>query len=199
VPTRTAEETTMQTSTTTEGTATAKSTTWTIDASHTDATFSVRHLMISNVRGEFQKISGSGTFDPAKPEAGSFRAEIDVASISTREAKRDEHLRSADFFDAANFPLITFASTSVRHGDKGLEVVGDLTIRGTTREVVLAIENLTAPAKDPWGNERVGASAKTKIKRSDFKMTWNTALEAGGVVVGDDVAIHIDVELVRAK
>ena len=189
----------MQTISTTEGTTPAKSTTWTIDASHTDATFSVRHLMISNVRGEFQKISGGGTFDPAKPEGASFKAEIEIASISTREPKRDEHLRSADFFDAANFPLMTFASTSVRRGDKGLEVVGNLTIRGTTKEVVLAVENVTAPALDPWGNERVGASANTKIKRSDFKMTWNTALEAGGVVVGDDVAIHIDVELVRQK
>lgn len=189
----------MQTTSTNEGTTATKSNTWTIDASHTDATFSVRHLMISNVRGEFQKISGSGTFDPAKPEGASFKAELEVASISTREPKRDEHLRSADFFDAANFPLITFVSTAVRHGDKGLEVVGDLTIRGTTQQVVLAVENLTAPAKDPWGNERVGASAKTKIKRSDFKMTWNAALEAGGVVVGDEVNIHIDVELVRQK
>jgi len=189
----------MQTTSTTEGTTPARSATWTIDASHTNATFSVRHLMISNVRGEFQKVSGSGTFDPAKPEAAVVKAEIEVASISTREPQRDAHLRSADFFDAENHPLITFASTSVRRGDKGLEVLGDLTIRGTTREVVLAIDNLTAPAKDPWGNERIGASASTKIKRSDFKMTWNTALETGGVVVGDEVRIQIDVELVRQK
>lgn len=188
----------MQT-TTTEGAIAARSAIWTIDASHTNATFSVRHLMISNVRGEFQKISGSGTFDPAKPEGAVVRAEIDVSSLSTRDAQRDTHLRSADFFDAANHPSITFASTSVRRGDKNLEVVGDLTIRGTTREVVLAVENLTAPTTDPWGNERVGASASTKIKRSDFKMTWNTALEAGGVLVGDEISIHLDVELVRQK
>ena len=189
----------MQISTTTEGTTPAKTSSWTIDASHTNATFSVRHLMISNVRGEFQKVSGSGTFDPAKPESAVVKAEIEVASISTREAQRDAHLRSADFFDAENFPLITFASTSVRRNDKGLAVVGNLTIRGTTREVVLAIENLTPPAKDPWGNERVGASASTKIKRSDFGMIWNTVLEAGGVVVGDEVSIHLDIELVRQK
>ena len=189
----------MQTATTPEGTTAAKTATWTIDASHTNATFSVRHLMISNVRGEFQKITGSGTFDPAKPEAAVVKAEIEVSSISTRDAQRDAHLRSADFFDAENHPLITFASTAVRRNDKGLAVVGNLTIRGTTKEVVLAIENLTPPAKDPWGNERVGASASTKIKRSDFNMTWNTALEAGGVLVGDEVSIHLDVELVRQK
>ena len=188
-----------QTTTTPEGTTAAKTATWTIDASHTNATFSVRHLMISNVRGEFQKITGSGTFDPAKPEAAVVKAEIEVSSISTRDAQRDAHLRSADFFDAENHPLITFASTAVRRNDKGLAVVGNLTIRGTTKEVVLAIENLTPPAKDPWGNERVGASASTKIKRSDFNMTWNTALEAGGVLVGDEVSIHLDVELVRQK
>lgn len=189
----------MQSTSTTDGTTPARSNAWTIDGSHTNATFSVRHLMISNVRGEFQKVTGSGTFDPAKPESASFKAEIEVGSISTREPQRDAHLRSADFFDAENFPRITFQSTSVRQADKGLELVGDLTIRGTTHEVVLAIENLTAPSKDPWGNDRVGASATTKIKRSDFKMTWNTALEAGGVVVGDEVKIAIDVELVRAK
>lgn len=189
----------MEASSTTEGTTPARSTAWTIDGSHTNATFSVRHLMISNVRGEFQKVTGSGTFDPQKPESASFKAEIEVGSLSTREPKRDAHLRSADFFDADNFPVITFQSTAVRHADKGLELVGDLTIRGTTHQVVLAVENLSAPSKDPWGNDRVGASATTKIKRSDFKMTWNTALEAGGVVVGDEVKIAIDVELVRQK
>lgn len=189
----------MQTTSTTEAKTPAQSTTWTIDGSHTNATFSVRHLMISNVRGEFQKVSGTVTFDPAKPEAASIKAEIEVASISTREAQRDAHLRSADFFDAENFPLITFASTSVRRGDKGLEVVGNLTIRGTTKEVVLAIDGPTPEQTDPWGNVRVGASASTKIKRSDFNMTWNTVLEAGGVVVGDDINIHLDVELIRQK
>ncbi len=190
----------MQTTTTAAtGTAAAPSTTWTIDASHTNATFSVRHLMISNVRGEFQKVSGTVTYDPSKPEATSVKADIEVASISTREPQRDTHLRSADFFDAEKFPTIHFESTSLRRGDKHLELVGNLTIRGTTREVVLAIDGPTPEQTDPWGNVRIGASATTKIKRSDFGMTWNTVLEAGGVVVGDEISIALDVELIKQK
>jgi polyisoprenoid-binding protein YceI len=189
----------MQTISTAEGTTAARTTTWTIDGSHTNATFSVRHLMISNVRGEFQKVSGSVSYDPAKPEATTVKAEIDVASISTREPQRDTHLRSADFFDAENFPKITFESTAFRRGDKNLELVGKLTIRGTTREVVLAIDGPTAEQTDPWGNVRIGASATTRIKRSDFNMTWNTVLEAGGVVVGDEISIALDVELIKQK
>lgn len=189
----------MQTISTAEGTTAARTTTWTIDGSHTNATFSVRHLMISNVRGEFQKVSGTVSYDPAKPEATAVKAEIDVASISTREPQRDAHLRSADFFDAENFPKLTFESTALRRGDKNLELVGNLTIRGTTREVVLAIDGPTAEQTDPWGNVRIGASATTKIKRSDFKMTWNTVLEAGGVVVGDEISIALDVELIKQK
>lgn len=189
----------MQTTSTAEGTTAARTTTWTIDGSHTNATFSVRHLMISNVRGEFQKVSGTVSYDPAKPEATTVKAEIDVTSISTREPQRDTHLRSADFFDAENFPKITFESTAFRRGDKNLELVGKLTIRGTTREVVLAIDGPTAEQTDPWGNVRIGASATTKIKRSDFNMTWNTVLEAGGVVVGDEISIALDVELIKQK
>ncbi|MDB4939478.1 MAG: hypothetical protein JWP87_6450 [Labilithrix sp.] len=189
----------METTSTTEGTTAARNNVWTIDASHTNATFSVRHLMISNVRGEFQKVSGTVQFDPKKPEATKVTAEIDVASISTREPQRDAHLRSADFFDVEKFPVITFASTSVRRADKALELVGDLTIHGTTREVVLLLDGPTPEQTDPWGNVRVGASASTTIKRSDFGMTWNTLLEAGGVVVGDDIKIHLDVELIKQK
>ena len=189
----------MQTISTAEGTTAARTTTWTIDGSHTNATFSVRHLMISNVRGEFQKVSGTVSYDPAKPEATTVKAEIDVTSISTREPQRDAHLRSADFFDAEKFPTITFESTAFRRGDKNLELVGKLTIRGTTREVVLAIDGPTAEQTDPWGNVRIGASATTKIKRSDFNMTWNTVLEAGGVVVGDEISIALDVELIKQK
>lgn len=190
----------MQTTSATETkTTTTQSTKWTIDSSHTNASFSVRHLMISNVKGEFQKVTGSVTFDPAKPEATSIRAEIDVASISTRDAQRDTHLRSADFFDAEKHPVLTFESTAVRRGDKGLEIVGNLTIRETKREVVLAVDGPTPEVTDPWGNVRVGASASTKIKRSEFGMTWNSALETGGVVVGDEITIHLDVELVKQK
>lgn len=174
-------------------------TTWTIDASHTNALFTVRHLMISNVRGEFQKLSGTVTYDPSRPEATVVKASIEVASINTREQKRDDHLRSADFFDAERYPTIEFVSKGVRRGKDGLEIVGDLTIRSSTREVVLAVEGPTPEQTDPWGNVRLGASATTKIKRSDFGMTWNSALETGGVLVGDEINIHIDVELVRNK
>jgi polyisoprenoid-binding protein YceI len=190
---------TMITSSTVEAKPATRSTTWLIDESHTNATFSVRHLMISNVRGEFQKVSGAVSFDPAKPEALSVKASIEVASISTREPKRDAHLRSADFFDAENYPTIEFVSKSARRGDRGLEIVGDLTIRGTTREVVLAVDGPTPEQTDPWGNVRLGAEAKTKIKRSDFGMTWNSALETGGVLVGDEISIQLDIELIRQK
>jgi polyisoprenoid-binding protein YceI len=170
---------------------------WTLDAAHSHVSFSVRHLMISNVRGELGKVSAEVSYDPLRPEATALDATIDVASINTREEKRDAHLRSADFFDVENHPTITFASRSVRRRGDGLEVVGDLTIRGTTREVTLAVEEITPEQTDPWGNRRVGASARTRIRRSDFGMRWNAALEAGGVLVGDEVSIQIEAELVR--
>ncbi|HEY8432431.1 MAG TPA: YceI family protein [Sandaracinaceae bacterium] len=168
-----------------------------IDASHTTVGFSVRHMMITNVHGEFEKVEGEVLYDPSNPENTKITASIDVASIHTREAKRDEHLRSADFFDAENHPKMTFASKSVRKTKGGFEVTGDLTIRGTTREVVLEVTDVTDEHTDPWGGRRIGASAKAKIKRSDFGMQWNAALEAGGVLVGDEVKISIDVSLVR--
>ncbi len=187
------------TSTSTTATAPGRTTTWALDPSHSSATFSVRHLMITNVRGEFQKVTGTVTFDPTRPESATVKASIDVSSISTREPKRDEHLRSADFFDVERFPTIDFVSKAVRRGDRGLEIVGDLTIRGTTREVVLAVAGPTSEQADPWGNTRIGAEASTKIKRSDYGMTWNTLIEAGGVAVGDEITIHIDVSLVKQK
>jgi len=187
------------TTTTTQGTTTTRTTTWTLDASHSHAQFTVRHLMISNVRGEFQKLSGTVTYDAHNPESAVVRASIDVASINTRDAQRDAHLRSGDFFDAEKYPTIDFVSKSVRRGDDGLRIVGDLTIHGTTREVVLAVDGPTAEQTDPWGNVRLGASATTKIKRSDFGMTWNSALETGGVLVGDEIKIELDVELVKQK
>lgn len=169
-----------------------------IDGSHSSATFSVRHMMISNVRGEFQKVSGSAEFDPANVAATRIEATIEVASINTREAQRDGHLKSPDFLDAEKFPTITFSSTSARAtGDGELEVVGNLTIRGTTRPVTLKIEGPSPESKDPWGNTRIGASAHAKIKRSEFGMTWNSVIEAGGVLVGDDVSISLDVSLVK--
>ena len=155
--------------------------------------------MITNVRGELGAIAGSLSYDAGKPEAASATATIDVASINTRDPKRDAHLRSADFFDVEKYPTLTFTSKTLRKGDRGLELVGDLTIRGTVREVVLLVDGPTGEQADPWGNVRIGASASTKIKRSDFGMTWNALLEAGGLTVGDEVSINIDVSLIRTK
>lgn len=188
----------MQTSETVPATSSNTATHWVIDGAHSAASFSVRHMMITNVRGEFQKLSGSVTYDPKQPELARISAAIDVASINTREGQRDAHLRSPDFFDTEKHPQITFESTSVRPLRGGhLEVKGNLTIRGTTREVLLHVEGPTAEQVDPWGKARVGAQATTKIRRSEFGMTWNSAIEAGGVLVGDEVSITIDVSLVK--
>lgn len=170
---------------------------WTIDPAHSQALFTVRHLMITNVRGEFQKLSGTVVFDPARPEATRIDVVIDVASINTREPKRDDHLRSADFFDVAQFPHLTFTSNKAERTDGGWKVTGDLTIHGVTKPVVLDVEGPGAPIKDPWGQQRIAATAKTKIKRSDFGMTWNMALELGGVTVSDEVKIELDISLVK--
>jgi polyisoprenoid-binding protein YceI len=171
--------------------------TFALDASHSHVGFAVRHMMISNVRGEFQKLAGTVSYDPARPEATAIDVKIEVASVNTRDEKRDAHLKSADFFDAENFPYLTFTSKSARRRKDGLELTGELTIHGTTREVTLAVEDITPEHADPWGNRRVGASARTKIRRSDFGMQWNAALEAGGVLVGDEVSIELEVELIR--
>lgn len=170
---------------------------YTLDASHSHVGFAVRHMMVSNVRGEFTKLAGTVTYDPAHPQATAADVQIEVASINTREEKRDAHLKSADFFDAEKFPHITFVSKQARPSGDGLELVGELTIHGTTREVKLAVEEITPEHTDPWGNKRMGASARTKIRRSDFGMRWNAALEAGGVLVGDEVSITLEVELIR--
>ncbi len=172
--------------------------TYTIDNAHSHAQFKVRHMMISNVRGEFSKITGTVVYDADDPTASQIKAEIDVTTINTREEQRDAHLKSADFFDVARYPTITFVSQGiVATGPDSLEVAGDLTIRGKTDTVALVVEDLTPETKDPWGNFRRGASAKTRIRRKDFGLTWNMALEAGGFVVGEEIEITIDVELVR--
>lgn len=176
------------------------STQWTIDPTHSSASFSVRHMMITNVRGEFQKLSGTVTWDPEKPEATQISASLDVASINTREAQRDGHLKSPDFLDAEKYPEITFKSKSVKaKGKENLTVVGDLTIHGTTKEVVLDVEGPSAESSDPFGNRRIGATATGKIHRDEFGMVWNAALEAGGVLVGNDVKITIDISLIKQK
>ena len=171
-------------------------TTWNIDPSHSNAQFSLRHLMIANVRGEFTKVTGKVLYDQDKSEGLSAEAAIDVSTINTREPARDNHLKSPDFFDMANYPTISFKSKRAAKGPDGLKLTGDLTIHGVTREVTLDIEGPSSPLKDPWGFTRVGASATTRINRKDFGLTWNQALEAGGVLVGDDVKITVDVELV---
>jgi polyisoprenoid-binding protein YceI len=172
---------------------------WTLDPGHSAVGFSVRHLMITNVRGEFEKYRGEVTYDPSHPEAIRISAAIDVASIDTREAKRDSDLRGELFFDADKHPEMTFVSKSARAAGAGnLDVTGDLTIRGTTHEVTLAVRDISDVQVDMRGTPRIGATATTKIKRSDFGMTWNKALETGGVVVGDVVTITIDLSLVKA-
>lgn len=168
-----------------------------IDGAHSRAQFSVRHLMVSNVRGEFGKLSGSVVYDEKNPAATRVEASIDVATINTAEPKRDAHLKSADFFDVAKYPAMTFKSTSVSRTAAGLAVKGDLTLHGVTREVLLALEGPSGEMKDPWGMLRRGATATTKINRKDFGLAWNQALEAGGVMVGEEVSITIDIEAVR--
>lgn len=172
---------------------------WSIDGSHSNVAFSVRHLMITNVKGEFQKLSGEVEYDASRPDASRVNVTIEAASVSTRDAQRDTHLRSADFLDAANHPNITFRSTSAKRSGDGLDVVGDLTIRGVTRQATLHATVPTSEQKDPWGNQRIGASATTTIRRSDFGVKFNSALEGGGFVIGEEVRIDLDVSLVKAK
>jgi polyisoprenoid-binding protein YceI len=172
-------------------------TTWNIDADHSEVGFAVKHLMVATVKGSFRRFSGKVLLDEHNPGASSFEADIETASIDTRQEQRDGHLRSADFFDAESHPLITFRSRNVEPLRQGyFRAVGDLTIRGTTREVVLDVEE-TGRGGDPWGNQRVGYSARTTINREDFGLTWNQALETGGVVVGKDVKISLDIETVQ--
>lgn len=172
--------------------------TYEIDSAHSSVHFSVRHMMVSNVRGEFAKVSGKIQYDAQNPANSSMEAAIDAASINTRDAQRDGHLKSAEFLDVEKYPAITFRSTKVEARSDGGKVSGDLTIRGVTRPITLEVEGPTPELKDPWGKLRVGASATAKLSRKDFGMTWNAALETGGVVVGDEVKIAIEVEFVRA-
>ena len=171
--------------------------TYEIDATHSSVQFSVRHMMISNVRGEFTKLSGKAVGDPANPTATTVEATLDAASIDTRNAKRDDHLRNPDFLDVAKFPAITFKSTKVEKAGDAWKLHGDLTLHGVTKPVVLDVTNVTAPTKDPWGNTRIGASATTKINRHDYGIVFNKTLDGGGVLVGDEIAITIDVEVMK--
>ena len=176
----------------------ASADTWQIDPVHTTVGFSVRHMMISNVRGQFTKVAGTITAKDSDPASVKVEATIDTSSIDTRSADRDADLKSANFLDVAKYPTMTFKSKKIESAGTGRwKMVGDLTLHGVTKEVTLEVEGPTAPIKDPYGNTRAGASATTKINRKDFGLAWNKALEAGGAVVGDEVTVSIDVEAVK--
>lgn len=178
--------------------ATAAST-WNIDPVHSTAQFKVRHMMISNVKGEFTGVAGKLEFDNADVTNSRVEATIEAATINTRDPQRDAHLRTADFLDVESFPALTFRSTRIsKQGDGDLNVSGDLSIHGVTRNVVFEVEGPSAPMNDPWGNERIGLSATTRINRKDFGLSWNAALETGGVLLGDEVTITLDVQFVKA-
>jgi len=171
--------------------------TYTIDPSHSHASFAIRHMMVSTVRGEFQRFSGEVSWDPAQPEGTTANVTLETASIATHDEKRDAHLRSADFFDAETHPAITFVSRRTEASGEGFTLFGDLSMHGVTKEVALAVSDITPEARDPWGQLRVGGTATTKVKRSDFGLQWNVALEAGGVLVGDEVKIQLDLALIK--
>lgn len=174
--------------------------TWNIDPEHTNVGFKVRHLMVSNVKGGFGKVSGVVTVDDKDITKSSTTVTIDTTSIDTGVAKRDAHLKSPDFLDVAKYPTMTFVSTGVIKGAGGaFKLAGNLTLHGVTRPVVLQVEGLSGEIKDPMGNIRRGASATTTINRKDYGLVWNKMLEAGGVAVGDEVIINIEVEMVKAK
>ena len=174
-------------------------TTWQIDPAHTSVEFAVKHMMITTVKGRFTDVSGTVVADEAEPTRSTVEATMSVATIDTRAEQRDGHLRSADFFDVEKYPTITFTSRRIEGDPTGaFRLVGDLTIRGVTKEVTLDVTN-EGRGRDPWGGERAGFSATTKINRKDFGLTWNQALETGGVLVGDDVKISIEVELVKQQ
>jgi polyisoprenoid-binding protein YceI len=179
-------------------TATAVKTAWKIDSAHTEAAFAVKHLMISTARGRFGLVDGTVEFDPADLASATAQVTIDASSIDTREAQRDAHLRSADFFDVEKYPSLTFKSRKVDQikGDT-FKLIGDLTIKDITREVVLDVTS-HGFEKDPWGGERTGFSAETSISRKEFGLLWNQILETGGLAVGDVVKITLDVELVKS-
>lgn len=172
--------------------------TWTIDPDHSNIGFKVRHLMVSNVRGSFDKHSGTVEIDDKDITRSKVNISIDTNSINTNVQKRDEHLRSADFFDVTKYPTMTFVSKKVaKAGKDKLKITGDLTLHGVTKQVVLDVAGPTKESKDPWGNIRKGATATTKINRKDFGLVWNAALETGGVTVGDEVTITLEIEMIK--
>lgn len=171
---------------------------WTIDPVHSVAEFKVKHMMISNVKGRFAGVAGELVLDDSDITNSHVIATIDAASINTGEPQRDAHLKSADFLDVENFPTLSFGSSRIaQHGEMALDVDGELTIHGVTKRVTFAVEGPSAPGKDPWGKMRVGVTATAKINRRDFGLVWNSALETGGILVGDEVTISLDVQFVQ--
>ncbi len=171
---------------------------WQIDPAHSSAQFAVRHLMVSTVRGTLGKVTGTVKLDEADLTRSSVEASVDATTIDTREPKRDAHLKSPDFFDVATYPAVTFTSKQVKRIDVGkFQVLGDLTLHGVTKEVALNVEGSPQPFKDPAGNVKIGGVATTKLNRKEFNIQWNKSMDGGGVVVGDDVDVTIDLELIR--
>lgn len=170
---------------------------WNIDPAHSSVSFSIKHMMIAKVHGTFEKFEGSLNFDPANPKGAEVEVTIDAASINTRVSQRDNHLRSADFFDVERYPALTFKSKRIDGSGNELKVIGNLTIHGITKEVVLNVEGPTAELKDPYGVTKIGASATAKINRKDFGLTWNAAIESGGVLVGDEVSITLEMQFAK--
>lgn len=183
----------------TSATAVTGTSTWNIDPVHSIAEFRVKHLMISNVRGQFTGVTGTLTYDESNLANSQVKASIDVATIDTRDPQRDTHLKSPDFFDVEKFPTMTFESSRItRRSDGEVVVAGPLTLHGVTKEVEFVVEGPTPPVKDPWGNTRIGVSAKTSIPRAEYGLTFNAALETGGVMVGEQVSITLELEFVKA-
>ncbi len=173
-------------------------TTWNVDSTHSVVEFKVKHMMISNMKGQFTGVTGTLALNEADLTQSTVEAAIEIGSIHTRDEGRDAHLKGADFFDAEQFPTMHLKSTHIAlKSDGELVVTSDLTIKGVTRSVQFAVEGPSAGTKDPWGNTRIGVAATTKINRKDFGLTWNAALEAGGVMVGEDISITLDLEFVK--
>jgi polyisoprenoid-binding protein YceI len=175
-----------------------KNTKWALDPAHSSVDFSVRHMMIAKVKGSFNSFNATIEADPSDLTTANIEFTIDLASVDTRNEDRDNHLRSADFFDVENNPTMTFTATSIVKTDEGeYDVTGDLTLRGVTRPETFVV-TFEGTGKDPWGNEKVGFNAEGKIKRSEFGLTWNAALETGGVLVGDEIKVSLEIQAAKA-
>lgn len=176
----------------------AQAATYQIDASHSRVGFGITHMMVSTVRGEFGTVTGTVEYDPANVGATKASAEVTVTSVDTRDTKRDDHLRSPEFFDIAKFPTMKFTTTAIKNANAaGFDLVGPLTIHGVTKEVSFHVDPISKEYKDPWGNIKAGTHATAKINRKDFGLTWNAALDGGGYIIGDEVSIELDVEMAR--